>query len=186
VSVPGHAWDGGHPHAHGAAVPVVPLEIRNADRGRTRGRGVSARAVRTQAQRADADLDRLAHAVERDRELIHRPAGREEQVIHACPRGLVRLLEAVHQRAALDRHAPADRVDAAVRVAEPRCQVHQQGNPVAGPPLAAEQEVTLGRSHRPFCFVVKAEPGVDAPPRNTDAQPALSPGGGEDGDVHPP
>jgi hypothetical protein len=93
------------------------------------------------------DLDRLADAGQGDGPLAQRRTGQRGQVAQQDAVGLVGLLEAVHQRPALDRPAAAHRVDAPVRVGPARRQVQVQRDLAARLPRAAQ--MVIAGSWRP-------------------------------------
>src|SRR6516225_4933256 len=117
-----------HPHPHRPAIPVVPLEIGDGGRGdHVTGRryavclhvGEPAVTGRQETHRFGLDTDGIAYARQRPFIGTNLP-GNDGEVFEIQPGRLVGLLEAVHERAPLHRHGPAQRVDAPARVGQPR------------------------------------------------------------------
>src|SRR5271165_4250252 len=103
----------GDPDAHRLRAPVVLLEVRDRDSGYLRpGRDAPA---------GGDHLDGRADTVGRDRALVERRARADRELVE--PDGLVGLLEAADERAALDCRAAPDRVDPPVGDCPARCYV---------------------------------------------------------------
>ena len=87
---------------------------------------------------------RLAHA----REVVvafGQVLGVQHEVLDVGPRGLIGLLKAVDERAALDRDRPAQRVDAPARERQPRRDGEVAAQDVAWHPVPPDDEVAAVR-----------------------------------------
>src|ERR1700722_6180119 len=144
---------GRDPDPHRARSPVVPLEVRDRrHRDIPLIRGWQDRAgdpARSRHHRVGGnmpagcgELDRGPDARQRDRALGERDAGQNGQLVE--PGGLVGLLEAVDQGAALDRDAAAHRVDPPVGVRPARGEVQVQAHLVARLPRPPQAQVAIG------------------------------------------
>ena len=92
------------------------------------------------------DLDRLANAVQGDGPLAEHGARLDNQIVQLRALGLIGLLEAVDERAALDGGAAADRIDARMRNTHRGATSNVHARPRSRLPLTVHEKVPTVRA----------------------------------------